>query len=125
MIALFALLLGVNSPDPEPLRSAVQACDRAAMTALTKAEPRRRAEWAEAVYREQRSIASDRAGLAPATASPAGQATLASARLGLESRQQQLEDARAVERAWREFYDEYRVDFLATCAPSGKKRDDG
>lgn len=125
MPALLALLLGVTSPDPEPLRSAVQACDRGAMTALTKAEPRRRAEWAEAVYREQRSIAADRAGLAPAATSPAGQATLASARQGLEARQQQLEDARAVERAWREFYDEYRVDFLASCSPAGKKRDDG
>ena len=83
MITLTLLLLGVTSPDPAPLRTAVEACDRGAMTTLIKAEPRRRAEWAEAVYREQRAIAADRAGLAPATASPAGQATLAlSGRVG-------------------------------------------
>lgn len=125
MIALALLLLGVTSPDPAPLRTAVEACDRGAMTTLARAEPRRRAEWAEAVYREQRAIAADRAALAPATASPAGQATLASAQQALSARQQQLEDARAVERAWREFYDEYRIDFLASCSPAGKKRDDG
>ncbi|MDE2411438.1 MAG: hypothetical protein KGM18_06625 [Sphingomonadales bacterium] len=123
MIALLALLLGATSPDPVPLRSAVETCDRGSMAMLTRAEPRRRAEWADAIYREQRAIASERVSLVATSATPAGQANVASSRQTLEARQQQLEDARAVERAWREFYDEYRADFLASC--SGKKRDDG
>lgn len=114
-------LLGASGPDPAPLRSAVESCDRTAMADLTRAEPRRRAEWADAIYREQRAIAMERAALGSATA--AVPVTLASTRAGLEARQQQLEDARAVERAWREFYDEYRADFLASCA--NRKRDDG
>lgn len=123
MMAIPMLALALTSPDPEPLRTAVQACDRGAMASLTRAEPRRRAEWAEAIYKEQRSIAADRAALLPGAQSASGAATLASAKQGIESRQQQLEDARAVERAWREFYDEYRADFLSSC--SVKKRDDG
>ncbi|PKB13967.1 hypothetical protein B0I00_2595 [Novosphingobium kunmingense] len=121
MIALPLLALAVSSPDPEPLRAAVEACDRTAMTTLARAEPRRRAEWAEAVYKEQRAIAADRAAILPSAQSASGAATLASARQGLEARQEQLNDARAVERAWREFYDEYRADFLSSC--SARKRD--
>lgn len=123
MIELAVLALAIASPDPEPLRAAVEACDRGAMASLSRAEPRRRAEWAEAIYKEQRSIATDRAAMLPGALSPSGAATLASARQGLDARQQQLDDARAVERAWREFYDEYRTNFLGSC--SGKKRDDG
>lgn len=114
MIALIALLLGAVSPDPAPLRDAVTGCDRAAMGELTRAEPRRRAEWAGAVYAEQRAIAAARGGLVPGDA-----ATLAV----LDQRQHQLDDARLVERAWRDYYDEYRTDFLASC--SGRRRDDG
>ncbi|WP_140420596.1 hypothetical protein [Novosphingobium sp. B 225] len=114
MIALLALLLGVASPDPAPLRAAVEGCDRTSVADLARAEPRRRAEWAGAVYAEQRAIAAARGGLASADA-----AALA----GLDQRQQQLDDARAVERAWRDYYDEYRSDFLASC--SGRRRDDG
>ncbi len=123
MIVPAVLLLGAAAPDPQPLRAAVQACDRAAMAALTRSEPRRRAEWAEAIYAEQRAIAADRAAILPGSLSASGQATLASARQTVEARQQQLDDARAVERAWREFYDEYRADFLTSC--TAKKRDDG
>ncbi|MDE2435033.1 MAG: hypothetical protein KGM49_02115 [Sphingomonadales bacterium] len=122
MIPFLALMLAASSPDPDPLRTAVEACDREAMATLAKAEPRRRAEWAEAIYREQRSIAADRAALAPAATTTAGQATLASAKSALDTRQQQLEDARGVERAWREYFDEYRADFLASC--STRKHDD-
>lgn len=114
MIALFALLLGLSSPDPAPLRDAVAGCDRAAMGELTRAEPRRRAEWAGAIYAEQRAIAAARGAL------PADDA---SALAVLDQRQHQLDDARAVERAWRDYYDEYRTDFLASC--SGRRRDDG
>lgn len=114
MISLLALLLGVVSPDPTPLRDAVTECDRSAMADLTRAEPRRRAEWAGAVYAEQRAIAAAR-----------GQVTLGdtTALTALDQRQHQLDDARAVERAWRDYYDEYRTDFLASC--SGRRRDDG
>lgn len=125
--ALILCLLGLTPPDPAPLRTAVAACDRGAMAELTRAEPHRRAEWAEAVYREQRAIAAERAALIPSPATSggtaAGQAGLATARGTLDARQQQLEDARAVERAWREFYDEHRADFLASCA--GRKGGDG
>lgn len=114
MIDLIALLLGVASPDPAPLRDAVTGCDRAAMADLTRAEPRRRAEWAGAVYAEQRAIAAARGGV------PTGDAAAIAA---LDQRQHQLDDARAVERAWRDYYDEYRTDFLASC--SGRRRDDG
>lgn len=121
MIMPIVLALAVTSPDPAPLRAAVEACDRGVVADLIRSEPRRRAQWAEAVYTEQRGIAADRGGVLADASSPSGAATLASARQGIEARQQRLDDARAVERAWREFYDEYRADFLATC--SGKKRD--
>lgn len=123
MISLLAFLLGTIAPDPEPLRQAVVECDRGAMATLARAEPRRRSEWAEAIYREQRSIAAERAALGSGGATPAAQANLGAARTALDTRQQQLEDARAVERAWREFYDEHRADFLASCA--GRKNADG
>ncbi|WP_374285339.1 hypothetical protein [Novosphingobium sp.] len=117
MIPLFALVLSVVSPDPEPLRAAVEGCERASLSELTRAEPRRRAEWAGAVYAEQRAIAAARAGLVPLDPAQAP------VRAALDQRQQQLDDARAVERAWRDYYDEYRADFLASC--SGRRRDDG
>lgn len=127
MISILTLLLGLVPPDPAPLRGAVAQCDRGSIADLARAEPHRRAEFADAIYREQRAIASERAALAPAAtasvATPAGQAGLTNARAALDARQQQLEDARAVERAWRDFFDEQRADFLASC--SGKKRDDG
>lgn len=117
MIPFLALLLGVVSPEPGPLRAAVEGCDRSSLSDLTRAEPRRRAEWAGAVYAEQRAIATARAALVPTD--PAALTT----RTALEQRQQQLDDARSVERAWRDYYDEYRADFLASC--SGRRRDDG
>lgn len=123
MITLLALLLGTTAPDPAPLRRAVVECDRGAMADLTRAEPRRRSEWAEAIYREQRAIVAERAALGSGGATPAAQANLGTARAALDTRQQQLEDARAVERAWREFYDEHRADFLVSCA--GRRTADG
>lgn len=123
MPVLIALLLGVTPPDPSPLRSAVEQCDRGAVAELVRAEPRRRAEFAAAIYREQRAVATDRAGVLTAAAgtSPAGATNLAAARTALDARQQQLDDARAVERAWRDFVEEERADFLASC--TAKKRD--
>lgn len=115
MIQLIALVLSAVSPDPEPLRAAVIACERASLSELTRAEPRRRAEWAGAVYAEQRAIAAARAALVP------GDPALDPMRGALDQRQQQLDDARAVERAWRDYYDEYRADFLASC--SARRRD--
>ncbi len=127
MIVLVALLMGADAPDPVPVRAALERCDRPAMLALSRAEPRRRADFAEAIYREQRAIAAERAALVSTPGatvpSPAGVASLQTARGGLDLRQQQIEDARATERAWRDYYEENRAAFLVGC--SDKRRDDG
>lgn len=127
MIALLLLAVGLASPEPLPMREAVVRCDRTAMTELTRAEPGRRAQFALAAYDEQRAIVAERAtldGAAPnGASSAAGQASLDVARSGLEVRQRRLDDARAVERAWREASDELRAEFLASC--TARRRDDG
>lgn len=120
MIQLAFLLAAFAGPDPVPALDAVKTCDRDSMMALTRAEPRRRAEWAAAAYAEQLGIARDRAGLlsagSPAAVTPAGQASLGFALAQLDGRQRQLDDARATELSWRTLVDELRADFLANCA---------
>lgn len=125
MIALPILLMAVPVPDSEPVLAAVKACDRGEIRALIKDEPHRRTQFAAAIYAEQRAIAAERATLlaAPAgtQATPAGQATAATALAQLDARQKQLDDARAIERAWRDLFDEARADYLANC--SGARKD--
>ena len=121
---LLIMAAALTGPDPDSALGAVKACDRGAMQALTKAEPHRRSEWAAAAYAEQQAIARERGlllfpGAVPPT--PAGQASLNLALAGLDARQKQLDDARAVERSWRELVDELRADFLANCAVRGGK----
>lgn len=120
MIPLLALLAAtLAGPDPVPALEAVKTCDRQAMSGLVKAEPRRRADFAATAYAEQQSIARDRAALLArqtVESSAAGKASLDLALTQLEARQKQLEDARAVERGWRDLYDELRADYLANCA---------
>jgi len=121
VIHLLILLAAFTGPDPAPALQAVRTCDRAAMMAMTKAEPRRRAEWAAAAYTEQQAIARERAALLAPTAvpaTPAGKATTDLALSALDARQKQLDDARAVEMSWRTLMDELRADFLANCAPT-------
>lgn len=124
---LLILAAGLTSPDAAPLSEAVNRCDRTAVAAQTLAEPRRRAEFALAVYAEQRAIASERGALdaaPPATmSSAAGQATVQAARDALDARQRRLEDAIRVEHAWREVNDELRAQFLAAC--TGRKASNG
>ena len=117
------VLLAVSTPDPEPLRNAVGTCDVKGLHALMESEPHRRAEFAAAVYGEQRAIADERTrvqAIAP-TGSTAGQATVGQALALLDTRQKQLDDARTVERAWRDLLDEERADYLANC--TNNKRD--
>lgn len=123
----FLLAAGLVAPDAEPLSEAVSRCDRAAVAAQTQAEPGRRAEFAKGVYAEQRAIAAERAALdagTPAASSgAAGLASLTAARDALDARQRRLDDAIRVERAWREFGDELRAQFLAAC--TGRKPNNG
>lgn len=121
MIAgLFLLLSVFDGPDSAHALDAVKTCDRSAMMDISRAEPRRRADWAAAAYAEQQGIARDRAALFAAratTSSPAGDASFQAGLTQLESRQRKLDDARAVELSWRALVDELRADFLANCAP--------
>lgn len=131
MMALLILADALTTPDFAPMHNAVEKCDREAMASLNKAEPHRRAEFAGAVYAEQRAIAEERAALgAPPAASggngnangngsssPAGKASLEAARAALDARQRRLDDARTVEKAWREAVEELRADFLVNCDP--------
>ncbi|MBC2664586.1 hypothetical protein H7F51_03520 [Novosphingobium flavum] len=120
MIALALLAEALTAPDPVPLRTAVEKCDRAGMAALSRDEPHRRAVFAAAVYDEQRAISAERAALDASPAggngpSEAGQATLGAARAALDARQRRLDNARADERAWRNLVEDWRADFLANC----------
>ncbi|MFM5955454.1 MAG: hypothetical protein ACKOPE_14290 [Novosphingobium sp.] len=126
ILALPFLLAAFAGPDPAPALDAVKTCDRGAMMALTRAEPRRRAEWAAAAYAEQQGIARERGALlAPGTAATtaAGKAGFDLALTGLDARQKQLDDARAVELSWRALVDELRADFLANCAQTKGGKD--
>lgn len=124
MIALSLLMLGLEVPEAAPVIEAVKTCDRGEIRTLIKGEPRRRTQFAAAAYAEQRAIAVERSALLtlPAASSPAGQASAVTGLAQVDARQKQLEDARAIERAWRDLFDEVRTDFLANC--SNPKRDD-
>ncbi len=125
MILSVLLLSGVQIPDSAPALDAVKTCNRVEIRKMISSEPHRRTEFAAAAYAEQRAIAHERATLLsppsadPAAATPAGQASTANALGQLDSRQKQLDDARAIEASWRELFDEMRADFLANC--SGRK----
>ncbi|WP_298198742.1 hypothetical protein [Novosphingobium sp.] len=134
MIAAPLLAVAIVAPDPAPLRSALERCDKGAIAALTAIEPKRRAAFSGAVYDEQRAIAEERARLdaAPAAlAGPDGPAVVTQPgaiaapdrlRAALEARQRRLDDARTVERAWRESLEDGRAAFLAQCT---NRRDGG
>ncbi|MFA7585345.1 MAG: hypothetical protein WCY11_03995 [Novosphingobium sp.] len=114
-------------PDARPLLDAVKACDRRAVSAATRAEPARRADFAALIYAQQQAIAAERAGLLANRSpevSPAGQASLDLALAALDGRQRQLDDARVIERSWRELVDELRADFLANCTTGKRHADD-
>lgn len=125
MILSLLLLGGIEVPDSAPALDAVKTCNRVEIRKMINGEPHRRTEFAAAAYAEQRAIAQERATLiapapgAPAASSPAGQASVANAMAQLEARQKQLDDARAIERSWRDLFDEMRADFLANC--NGRK----
>ncbi len=135
MITTLLLSAALAPPDPAPLRTALDRCDRGAIAALTALEPKRRAAFSGAVYDEQRAIARDRAeldgpllGAEPAGAPAAAGSTAITipapdrARAALEARQRRLDDARTVERAWRETLEDGRAAFLAQCT---NRRDGG
>lgn len=126
MIVLSLLLLGLDVPDAAPAINAVKACDRDEIRLLIRGEPRRRTEFAAGVFAEQRAIASERGALLlqPAMTTPTGQASAAVALGQLESRQRQLDDARATERSWRDLFDEMRADYLANCTTGKRNAED-
>lgn len=126
MIVPLILAAALEAPDPAPLRSALNTCDRGAIAALTTAEPRRRATFSGLAYDEQRAIANERARLdlnllpaQPTLANPLDPAVADRDRRALDARQRRLDDARTVERAWRESLEEARTAFLAQC--TGKR----
>jgi hypothetical protein len=122
---LFLLLSGMEVPDSAPALDAVKTCNRVEIRRMISSEPHRRTEFAAGAYAEQRAIAQERATLlstptpGPGAGTPAGLASTANALGQLDARQKQLDDARAIERSWRELFDEMRVDFLANC--NGKR----
>ncbi|MBC2652968.1 hypothetical protein H7F50_15350 [Novosphingobium flavum] len=131
MIAAPLLAAAIVAPDPAPLRSALERCDKGAIAALTAIEPKRRAAFSGAVYDEQRAIAEERARLDAAPAAPDGAAVVTQPgavaapdrlRAALDARQRRLDDARTVERAWRESLEDGRAAFLAQCT---NRRDGG
>jgi hypothetical protein len=125
MILALLLLGGVEVPDSAPALDAVKTCNRVEIRKMISGEPHRRTEFAAAAYAEQRAIAQERASLlappvaGPAAGTPAGQASTANGLAQLDARQKQLDDARAIERSWRDLFDEMRADFLANC--NGRK----
>ncbi len=111
LLLAFAALV---APDAMPALEAVKTCNRAEIRRLINAEPHRRAEFATAAYERQRAIADARAALvALPPADPAAPPNPAFA--ALDTQQRALDDARALERAWRELFDEVRADFLSNC----------
>ncbi|WP_408590077.1 hypothetical protein [Novosphingobium sp.] len=120
MILALLLLGGVEVPDSTPALDAVKTCNRVEIRKMISSEPHRRTEFAAAAYAEQRTIAQERAAiLAAPVSTPAGQASTANALAQLDGRQKQLDDSRAIERSWRDLFDEMRADFLANC--NGRK----
>ena len=138
MIVPLVLAAGLVPPDPAPLRSALERCDKGAIAALTALEPKRRAAFSGAVYDEQRTLAEERArldaimigpdaappALTPPTAAiaPSAPSGAERARAAIDARQRRLDDARLVERAWRESLEDGRAAFLAQCT---NRRDGG
>lgn len=119
MILVLGLAAALTPPDPAPLRAALDSCDRGAIARLTATEPRRRAAFSSAAYDEQREIAAERARIDVASLTPVAPTTAAdpavAERARLEARQRRLDDARTVERAWRDSLEESRSAFLAHC----------
>ncbi len=129
MSALLIMALAtVTAPDSAPALAAVQKCDKQAMRAMATSEPHRRTEFAAAVYAEQRAIAQERAALLDAqiagTPSPSGAATAATALGQIDARQKELDDVKAIEKSWRDLFDEVRADFLANCSSGKRNADD-
>jgi hypothetical protein len=122
MILSMLLLASLQVPDAAPALDAVKTCNRGEIRRMISSEPHRRTEFAAAAYAEQRAIAQERALLLaapvtdPVAATPEGQPGTASALGQLDARQKQLDDARDVEKAWRELFDVVREDFLANCS---------
>lgn len=122
MILSMLLLASLQVPDAAPALDAVKTCNRGEIRRMISSEPHRRTEFAAAAYAEQRAIAQERATLLaapvtePVAGTPEGQPATASALGQLDARQKQLDDARAVEKAWRELFDVVREDFLANCS---------
>ncbi|GHC84684.1 hypothetical protein [Novosphingobium pokkalii] len=129
MIALIAMALATGTaPDSAPALAAVKACDKQAMRAMATDEPHRRTQFAAAVYAEQRAIAQERATLLDAqiagTPSSSGAATTANALAQIDARQKELDDVKAIEKSWRDLFDEVRADFLANCSSGKRNADD-
>jgi hypothetical protein len=115
-LALLADVISLIPADIGPLHDAVAKCDRDSLASFAKAEPHRRAEFGDAFYSEQRAIAADRAALPDSVATSAsGKASLEAARTAIDNRQKRLDDAKLVEKAWRDAVDELRADYLANC----------
>ena len=122
ILALSLAASVVTGPDAAPALDAVKRCDTEAMQAITKAEPHRRSEWAAALYAEQQAIARERLELAARAAlQPALPDDLA-AQAALDARQRQLDVAKGVENGWRSLLEELRLDFLANCGASSRRR---
>ena len=122
ILALSLAASVVTGPDAAPALDAVKRCDTEAMQAITKAEPHRRSEWAAALYAEQQSIARERLELAARAAlQPALPDDLA-VQAALDARQRQLDVAKGVENGWRSLLEELRLDFLANCGASSRRR---
>ncbi len=125
MIMLAALMLGADVPDAAPALAAVKTCNRSDMRAIIRDEPHRRTQFAAGAYAEQRAIAQERATLLATPPSGAsGQATTTAALAQLDARQKQLDDARAIERSWRDLFDEVRADYLANCTTGKRNAED-
>jgi hypothetical protein len=127
MSALLVLALAtVTAPDSAPALAAVQKCDKQAIRAMATDEPHRRTQFAAAAYAEQRAIAQERATLLDAqiSGSSSGAATTANALAQIDARQKELDDVKAIEKSWRDLFDEVRADFLANCSTGKRNADD-
>ena len=123
MIAALTLSAAIMAgPDAAPALDAVKRCDTDAMQAITKAEPHRRSEWAASLYAEQRAIAQARIELAARAAIQPALPDDTAAHAALDARQRQLDVAKGVENGWRSLLEELRLDFLANCGASSRRR---
>ena len=122
ILALSLAASVVTGPDAAPALDAVKRCDTEAMQAITKAEPHRRSEWAAALYAEQQAIARERLELAARAALQPALPDDLEAQAALDARQRQLDVAKGVENGWRSLLEELRLDFLANCGASSRRR---